>query len=54
MDIVRFIVYSMELAIDNTKSWRVHKVGHPEQLHGGGGGGLSSVLVETLVKLSVI
>ena len=46
-----FIVYSMELMIDDTKLRRVHQVGHPEQLGGGGG---SSVLVETLVELSVI
>ena len=50
-DIVRFIVYSTELMINNAKAWRVHEVGHLEQLHGGEG---SSALVETLVELSVI
>ena len=37
--------------IDDANLQRLHKVGHPEQLGGGGG---SSVLVETLVKLGVI
>ena len=46
-----FIVYSMELTIDDAKLWRVHKVWHPEQLGIGGG---SSMLAETLVELSVI
>ena len=54
-DIVRFllvfIIYSMELIMNNAKSWRVHEVGHLEQLHGGGG---SSMLAEVLVELGVI
>ena len=46
-----FILYSTELTIYDAKLRRVHKVGHLEQLCRGGG---SYVLVETLVKLSVI
>ena len=50
-DIVRFIVYSSELTIDNAKSLQVPHFVDPPQLGGGGG---SSALVETLVELSVI
>ena len=39
----------MELTIDDAKLQRVHEVGHPERLCGGGG---SSVLAETLVELN--
>ena len=46
-----FIVCPTELKIDDTKLWRVHKVGYPEKLGGGGG---SSALVENLVELSVV